>query len=237
MDRDRKNRGITKRLEQQVKINGCGLYVTSSSERSKLFKGVSANAFDVVLHRGPGFIAIPCHQCVDDGKMLLADFDDALRHSPDGKQLRALSEVFDNGSEHGISGCLRDQRMQIAADCAQVLPGRISTVLYAHRPCPQSFEISNGDLACSAPGCIPFEQMANLPDMKKIFDGHRPYHKRAAPLPLENFFPFQSPNRFPERCAGDIELPGKMSFQDHVVGAKFTRTKHANDFRIRDFGE
>jgi hypothetical protein len=99
-------------------MNGCGLYVTSSSERSKLFQGVSANAFDVVLHRGPGLIAVPCHQCVDDGKMLLTHFDDALRHSPDGKQLRALSEVFDNGGEHGVSGGLRDQRMQIASDCA-----------------------------------------------------------------------------------------------------------------------
>src|ERR1700730_4763816 len=139
------------------KMNGCGLYVTSSSERSKLFQGVSANAFDVVLHRGPGFIAVPSYQGVDDGKMLLTHFDDALRHSPDGKQLRALPEVLDNGGEHGISGCLRDQRMQIAADCAQVFRGRTSTVFYAYRPCPQGFKISNGDLACSAPGCIPLQ--------------------------------------------------------------------------------
>jgi hypothetical protein len=79
--------------------------------------------------------------------------------------------------------------------------------------------------------------MPNLPDVQKIFDGHRPYHKGAAPLPLENFFAFQSPNCFPERCAGDIELPGEMGFQDHVVGAKFTRTEHANHSRIRDIGE
>ena len=218
-------------------MNDCGLYVASCSEGSKLFKGVSANAFDVVLHRGPGLIAIPCQQCVDDGEMLFTDFDNALRHSPDGKQLRALSEVFDNGGEHGISRGLRDQRMQIAANCTQVFPGRISTVFYAHCSCPQSFKISNGDLACSAPGCIPFEQMANLPDVKKIFDRHRPYHKGAAPLPLENFFAFQSPNRFPERCAGDIELPRKVGFQDHVVGAKLSRTEHANHFRIGDIGE
>jgi hypothetical protein len=215
----------------------CGLYVASYSEGSKLFKGVSANAFDVVLHRSPGFIAIPGQQCVDDGEMLLADFDNALRHSPDGKQLRALSEVFDNGGQHGISGSLRNQRMQIAADCAQVFRGRISAVFYAHCSYPQSFKISNGNLARSTPGCIPFEQMPNLPDVKKIFDGHRPYHKGAASLPLENFFPFQSPDRFPERRAGDIELPGKMGFQDYVVGAKFTRTEHANHPRIRDIGE
>ena len=73
--------------------------------------------------------------------------------------------------------------------------------------------------------------------MKKIFDRHGPDYKGAASLPLENFFAFQSPNCFPERCAGDIELPGKVGFQDYVVGAKFSRTKHANDFRIRDFGE
>jgi hypothetical protein len=218
-------------------MNDCGLYVASSSERTKLFKGVSANAFDVVLHRGPGLIAIPCQQCIDDGKMFLTDFDDALRHSPDGKQLCALSKVFDDGSEHGISGGLRDQRMQIAADCAQVFRRWISTVFYAHCSRPQSFEISNGDLACGAPGCIPFEQMANLPDVKKIFDRHRPYDKGAASLPLENFFAFQSPNRFPERGAGDIELSGKMGFQDHVVGAKFTRTEHANHPRVRDIGE
>jgi hypothetical protein len=218
-------------------MNDCGLYITSSSERSKLFKGVSANALYVALHRSPCLIAVPSYQGVDDGKMLLTHFDDPLRHSPDGKQLRALSEVFDNGGEHGISGGLRDQRMQIAADCAEVLPGRISAVFYAHCSCPQSFKISNGDLACSAPGCIPFEQMANLPDVKKIFDGHRPYHKGAASLPLENFFAFQSPNRFPERCAGDIELPRKVGFQDHVVGAKLSRTEHANHFRIGDIGE
>lgn len=127
--------------------------------------------------------------------------------------------------------------MQIAAYCAQVFRGRISTVFHAHCSCPQNFEISNGDLACCAPSCIPFEQMANLPDVKKIFDGHGPYHKGAASLPLENSFTFQSPNRFPERCAGDMELPGKVSFQDHVVGAKFSRTEHANHSRVRDIGE
>ena len=96
----------------------CGLYVADCSEGPELLAGVSANALDVVLHRGPGLIAIPGQQCVDDGEMLLADFDNALRHSPDSKQLRALSEVFDNGGQHGISGSLRDQRMQVAADCA-----------------------------------------------------------------------------------------------------------------------
>jgi hypothetical protein len=97
-------------------MNDCGPLRPDISKRPKLFQSVGPNAFDVALHRGPGLIAIPCQQCVDDGKMLLTDFDDALWHTPDGKQLCALSEVFDNGGEHGISGGLRNLRMQIAAD-------------------------------------------------------------------------------------------------------------------------
>jgi hypothetical protein len=218
-------------------MNDCGLYVTSSSEGSKLLESVSPNAFDVALHCGPGLIAIPCQQCVDDGKMFLTDFDGAFRHSPDSKQLRAFSEVFDNGGKHGISGGLRNQRMQIAADCAEVFRGRISIVFHASCSCPQSLKISNGDLACRPPGRIPFEQDANLPDVKKIFDGHRAYHKGTASLPLENLFALQSPNRFPQRCAGDVELPGKAGFQNHIVGAKFSRTEHVDHSCIRDVGK
>jgi hypothetical protein len=76
-----------------------------------------------------------------------------------------------------------------------------------------------------------------LPDVKKIFDGDRPYHKGTASLPLENPFAFQSPNRFPERCAGDLELPGKAGFEDYIVGTKLSRTEHVDHSGIRDIGE
>jgi hypothetical protein len=212
-------------------------YVTSRSEGAELSEGVGPNIFDVALHCGPGLIAISCQQCVNDGKVFLADLDGAFGHSADGKQLRAFSEVFDNAGEQGISRSLCDEGMQIAAHCAQIFRGRISIGFHGNQSCPQSFKISHRDLTGRSPGRIPFKQDANLPNVKKVFDGNCPYHKGAASLPLENLFAFKPPNRFPQRCAGNVELPGKTGFQDYVIGAKLSRTEHLNHSCIRNIGE
>ncbi|HEY4782858.1 MAG TPA: hypothetical protein VIH54_13640, partial [Chthoniobacterales bacterium] len=47
----------------------------------------------------------------------------------------------------------------------------------------------------------------------------------------------QSPNRFPQGCAGDVELAGEAGFQDYIVRAEFPRTKHVDYSCVRHVGE
>src|ERR1700716_2434090 len=105
-------------------------YVASSLKGSEFFEGVSPNAFNVALHCCFRVISVPRQQCVDDGKMFLADFHGAFWYPPDGKQLCALSKVFDDGGEHGISARLRYEGMQIPAHCAEFFRRRISIVFH-----------------------------------------------------------------------------------------------------------
>jgi hypothetical protein len=104
--------------------------------------------------------------------------------------------------------------MQIASRGPEFLGRRISTILNTDGSCAQCFEIPIRDLACGSPRRISFEQVANLPNMKKILNGHGLYYKGPASLPLKYLFTFQSANRLSQWRPGNVNLPRKMGFHN-----------------------